>query len=416
LSHGFVTDKDSASAMESATKLTEIKTSYSPLLVFGHTVNDMYSNLLAGLLPVLILTFGLSYMLAGLAALVFNAFSSVLQPFLGRWFDRTHATWLLEIGLALNCLCMSSVGIAPNYVILLFLLGTAGLGTASFHPPAFSTVVNTGSSRKGQAMGFFIAGGNTGFFLGPIVAGLILTAYGLHGTLLLLPIGLVAALILLRARVTGATPVAPLEVNPNQPRANKRLVALLATITACRSTTITVAETFLPVYFVARGEPLVIATALASLWLGIGVIGQFAGGYVSDRIGRFPVIASSLLIGGPLFLAFLITTGLTSILFLTLAGAVLYASWTVIVVMASEAAPQDVGTVSGLMLGLAVGIGGFAALGFGALADQIGLQSALITFAAFLFAGGALAFIIPKFSATSSSRTGYSDGARIVER
>jgi len=388
--------------MEPVTKLAQIKPSYSPLLAVGHTVNDMYSNLLAGLLPLLILAFGLSYMLAGLAALVFNVFSSVLQPFLGRWFDRTRASWLLEIGLALNCVCMSFVGIAPNYVILLFLLGTAGVGTASFHPPAFSTVVSAGSSRKGQAMGLFIAGGNTGFFLGPIVAGLILTAYGLHGTLLLLPIGLIASVILLRARVTAGAPTTNLEAT-NQPTTNKRLIALLASITACRSTTITVAETFLPVYFVARGEPLVIATALASLWLGIGVIGQFAGGYVSDRIGRFPVVASSLLIGGPLFLAFLITSGLTSIIFLTLAGAVLYASWTVIVVMASEAAPQNVGTVSGLMLGLAVGIGGFAALGFGALADQIGLQSALIAMATFLFAGGALSFIIPKFSATHSA-------------
>jgi len=394
-----VREKGGVSHMESVTKPTQAKPSYSPLLVLGHTVNDMYSNLLAGLLPVLILAFGLSYMLAGLAALVFNACSSVMQPFLGRWFDRTHATWLLEIGLVLNCICMSLVGISPNYVVLLFLLGTAGLGTASFHPPAFSTVVKAGTSRKGQAMGFFIAGGNTGFFLGPIVAGLILTAYGLHGTLLLLPVGLIAALILLRARVTAATPTAILDADSTQPVANKRLVALLASITACRSTTITVAETFLPVYFVARGEPLVIATALASVWLGIGVLGQFAGGYISDRVGRFPVIISSLLIGCPLFLAFLMTSGLTSIIFLALAGVVLYASWSVIVVMASEAAPQNVGTVSGLMLGLAVGIGGFAALGFGALADRIGLQSALIAITTFLFAGGILAFMIPKISA-----------------
>ena len=393
-----VREKGGVSHMESVTKPTQAKPSYSPLLVLGHTVNDMYSNLLAGLLPVLILAFGLSYMLAGLAALVFNACSSVMQPFLGRWFDRTHATWLLEIGLALNCICMSLVGISPNYVVLLFLLGTAGLGTASFHPPAFSTVVKSGTSRKGQAMGFFIAGGNTGFFLGPIVAGLILTAYGLHGTLLLLPVGLIAALILLRARVTAATPTAILDADSTQPVANKRLVALLASITACRSTTITVAETFLPVYFVARGEPLVIATALASVWLGIGVLGQFAGGYISDRVGRFPVIISSLLIGCPLFLTFLMTSGLTSIMFLALAGVVLYASWSVIVVMASEAAPQNVGTVSGLMLGFSVGIGGFAALGFGALADRIGLQSALIAITTFLVLGGILAFMIPKFS------------------
>jgi FSR family fosmidomycin resistance protein-like MFS transporter len=355
----------------------------------------MYSNLLAGLLPLLTIAFGLSYMLAGLAALVFNASSSVLQPILGRWFDRKQTTWLLEAGLTLNCVCMSLVGISPNYIMLLLFLGTAGLGTASFHPPAFSTVVKTGTSGKGEAMGFFLAGGNTGFFIGPIVAGFLLTMYGLHGTLLLLPIGLIVALVLLRARVTVRSPTS-LDTDSNHPPANKRLVALLASITACRSTLLTVAETFLPLYFVARGEPLFIATALASLWLGIGIIGQLTGGYVSDRIGRFPVISSSLLVGGVLFLLFLVTSGLTSLIFLALAGVVLYASWSVIVVMASEAAPRNVGAVSGFMLGFAVGIGGFAALGFGALADRIGLQPALIAFTGFAFAGGLLAFVLPK--------------------
>lgn len=388
-------DSASDSRLTSTKEPAQPKASYSPLLVLGHTVNDMYSNLLAGLLPLLTIAFGLSYMLAGLAALVFNASSSVLQPILGRWFDRKQTTWLLEAGLTLNCVCMSLVGISPNYIMLLFFLGTAGLGTASFHPPAFSTVVKTGTSGKGEAMGFFLAGGNTGFFIGPIVAGFLLTMYGLHGTLLLLPIGLIVALVLLRARVTVRSPTS-LDTDSNHSPANKRLVALLASITACRSTLLTVAETFLPLYFVARGEPLFIATALASLWLGIGIIGQLTGGYVSDRIGRFPVISSSLLVGGVLFLLFLVTSGLTSLIFLALAGVVLYASWSVIVVMASEAAPHNVGAVSGFMLGFAVGIGGFAALGFGALADRIGLQPALIAFTGFAFAGGLLAFVLPK--------------------
>jgi FSR family fosmidomycin resistance protein-like MFS transporter len=357
----------------------------------------MYSNLLSGLLPLLILTFGLSYMLAGLAALVFNATSSVLQPILGRWFDRAQAAWLMEAGLALNCTCISLVGVSPNYIVILFLLGTAGLGTATFHPPAFSTVVKAGTSKRGQALGLFLAGGNAGFFLGPIMAGLILTMYGLHGTLLLLPIGLIVALVLLRMRVTARAQVPIQETESTQQPANRRLIALLATITACRSTTITVAETFLPVYFVSRGQPLLIATTLASVWLGVGILGQFIGGYISDRIGRFPIIMASLLIGGLIFLGFLLTNGWTSIIFLTLAGLVLYTTWSVIVVMATEAAPHNIGAVSGFMLGLAIGIGGFAALGFGALADQIGLQFALVAFTAFVFAGGFLALLIPKF-------------------
>ena len=91
--------------------------------MLGHVVNDMFANLLAGLLPVLTVVFGLSYMLTGLVAMVYWVTSSVCQPLLGRWFDRTQTVWLLEAGLAVNSICMSLVGVSSSYVLLLFLVG-----------------------------------------------------------------------------------------------------------------------------------------------------------------------------------------------------------------------------------------------------------------------------------------------------
>ena len=134
--------------------------------------------------------------------------------------------------------------------------------------------------------------------------------------------------------------------------------------------------TFLPLYLVTRGESLFLATAVASIWLGTGVLGQIAGGHISDRVGRRPVIVFSLWVGGGLFYGFLMTSGPLSVLFLAASGAVLYGSWSVIVAMASEAAPNNVGTVGGLMLGFSIGVGGLAALGFGGVADRVGLNSA----------------------------------------
>jgi FSR family fosmidomycin resistance protein-like MFS transporter len=362
-------------------------------LTFGHIVNDTFSNLLSGLLPILTVSFDLSYMLAGLAAMIFSVTSSLIQPLLGRWFDRTQATWLLEGGLALNCICISLLGLSPNYVILLFLLGTAGLGTAAFHPPAFSTVARSSEESRGESMGVFISGGNAGFFLGPIVAGGLVTAMGLKGTLVLLPIGLVTSIMLLRVHAIEEGP--QIIERTSQP-ANKRLVALLAAITALRSTTVQAAVTFLPLYLVAKGESLLLATAVASIWLGVGVIGQIIGGRISDRVGRRPVIVFSLLAGAGLFYGFLMTTGLASMAILAASGGVLYGGWSVIVAMASEAAPNSVGAVAGLMLGFSIGVGGLAALGFGSAADLLGLQSAFYLFAGFAFAGGLLGLVLPK--------------------
>ncbi len=220
-------------------------------------------------------------------------------------------------------------------------------------------------------MGIFLSAGNTGFFLGPFVAGALGSAFGLRGMVLLLPVGLVVAVVLFKAKINPKK----VEEKSSQHRypANKRILSILASITALRSVTVQTAVTFLPLYFVARGDSLLLATAIASIWLGVGVLGQLGGGYVSDRVGRRPIIVTSLLLGALLFYGFLLTNGFISLILLALSGAALYASWSVIVVMASEAAPSNIGVVSGFMLGFYVGIGGIAALGFGALADSLGL-------------------------------------------
>ena len=385
------------------TKAAKSKTGFSPFLVLGHAVNDTSANLFTGFLPVFTGLFGLSYLLAGLVAMVFSITSSIMQPFLGRWFDRTQAFWLLEVGIAVNCIAMSLTGIAPNYATLLLLVGIAGLGSAAFHPPSFSAVVRSGGPARGRAMGVFLSGGNTGFFLGPLVAGLIASTLGLPGSLLLLPIGVVTAALLFRIRVGDHQGV---QLATDQPRpANKRLIALLATITAFRSIAIQSVVTFLPLNFVAKGDPLLIATSIASLWLGIGVLGQLGGGHISDRIGRRPVIVVSLLAGGLSFYAFLNSSGLISVLLLALSGVLLYASWSVIVVMSSEAAPSNVGAVTGLMLGFSVGVGGFGALGFGAAADRLGLDFAFTLIIAFALAGGLMALLLPRQRSLTTSTT-----------
>ena len=376
------------------TKAAKSKTGFSPFLVLGHSVNDISANLFTGLLPAFTSLFGLSYLLVGFVAMVFNITSSIVQPLFGRWFDRTQAFWLIEIGIAVNCIAMSLTGIAPNYTTLLLLVGIAGLGSAAFHPPSFSTVVRSGGPARGRAMGIFLSGGNTGYFLGPLVAGLMVSTLGLPGSLLLLPIGVVTAVLLFRIRV-GDRQGTPSTTDQTRP-ANKRLVALLATITAFRSVAIQSIVTFLPLYFVAEGDSLLIATSIASLWLGIGVLGQLAGGYLSDRVGRRPVIVVSLLVGGLSFYGFLNSSGPISVLLLALSGCFLYASWSVIVVMSSEAAPANVGAVTGFMLGFSVGVGGFGALGFGGAADTLGLNFAFTLIIASALAGGLMALLLPR--------------------
>ena len=41
----------------------------------------------------------------------------------------------------------------------------------------------------------------------------------------------------------------------------------------------------MPLYMVTIGNTLFVAATIAFLWLGVGVLGQLGGEFISDRIG-----------------------------------------------------------------------------------------------------------------------------------
>ena len=77
---------------------------------------------------------------------------------------------------------------------------------------------------------------------------------GLPVSLLLLPVGVATAAVLFIIRVGGHREAQ--SATDNTQPANKRLVALLATITAFRSIATQSIVTFLPLYFVAKGNSI----------------------------------------------------------------------------------------------------------------------------------------------------------------
>jgi FSR family fosmidomycin resistance protein-like MFS transporter len=79
---------------------------------------------------------------------------------------------------------------------------------------------------------------------------------------------------------------------------------------------------------------------------------------------------------------------------LVLIGLILLSSFSVTVVYAQELFPGKVGTVSGLIVGLAFGLGGVGALVLGNLIDTFGLEAIMIA-CGFLPLLGVLTFLLP---------------------
>jgi FSR family fosmidomycin resistance protein-like MFS transporter len=130
------------------------------------------------------------------------------------------------------------------------------------------------------------------------------------------------------------------------------------------------------------------------VFLASVAIGTIVGGPIGDRIGRKQVILCSILGVLPFALA-LPHVGLAATVLLTVPiGLLLASAFPAIVVYGQELMPNRIGTVSGLMFGLAFGFGGLGAALLGNLADKTSVGTVFLV-CSFLPALGLLAAFLP---------------------
>src|SRR5699024_5311908 len=108
-------------------------------------------------------------------------------------------------------------------------------------------------------------------------------------------------------------------------------------------------------------------------FLFMGAVGTFFGGPFADRFGKKNVILFSFLGASPLALALPYVGEVGAIILLALLGFVIMSSFSVTVVYAQELIPGKIGTMSGLIIGLAFGMGAIGSVAIGTLIDFVGL-------------------------------------------
>jgi FSR family fosmidomycin resistance protein-like MFS transporter len=296
-------------------------------------------------------------------------------------------------------LMLSLTGIVQSFILLVLLAALAGLGTAAFHPQATSMVNVFSGKYKAVFLSAFIAFGNFGFALGPLVLVPLFQFFGLRATLFTIIPGCVAALLLLiyapkiKSPTQGTSSLK--SVYATLKSASSALIALVVVI-AIRQLAYTGMLTILPLYFASKNLSNIAASHLVTIMLFAGAIGGILGGFISDRYGRKPLIAGSLIISTPFFFIFLCTSGVISLIFLALAGAALMASFSVTVVAAQEAIPDNKPLASGITIGFAGGLGGLAVIFIGRLGDRFGLPFAVTVLFILPIVAGLTALLMKK--------------------
>lgn len=366
------------------------------LLTFGHLTIDSYSSFFSPLLPLLVAKLHLSLTLVGTLVALASVTSSFAQPLFGLVSDRLRRPWFVALGPLTAAVFMSALGLAPSYVALVALLMLAGVGVAAFHPQA-AVLATEVSPRRGLAMAFFVTGGTLGFAIGPLFSVGIVTAFGLERTWIAVFPGILASAFLLLW--LARTPPRPRHLAVRPPlralRPVLRPLGLLYFATVARSTVSYGFMTFLPLYLHARGYSLSQSGVVLSLYLLLGALGGFFGGWLSDRIGGHRVIASSFAIAAPLYFSFLVLPDPIAIPVVILAAFALQTSLPVNVVLGQELSPAHSSTISSLLMGAAWGMGALIIGPIGALADRSGIQAALAALSAMLLMGLVCALFLP---------------------
>ncbi len=341
----------------------------------GHLIDDIYVNVLPPLVPVLVSTFGLTFAHAGLAVTFFTITSSVAQPLFGYAIDRYGIRRMAALGLMMAGMFMGLLGVVRNYYLVLVVVTLAGLGPAMFHPHASAVISQMSSSARGRLMSIFLVGGNLGFATGPLLVGMLTTSMGMRGMLAMVIPGLLIGIYIWRCSPScgpvKAKESVPFTLKDFLPAAPILLVAIL------RSWIYFSVLSYIPSYFVHRGNSVLRSNTYLTIMLLAGVAGQLAGGWLSDKFGRKEVTRASLLFSAPLLYMFLNTTGGAALVFFFLFGFTIMASFSVTLVMIQEVMSKHVGMASGLMIGFALGVGGIGVLITGHIADVFGIHTAL---------------------------------------
>ncbi|MZF37470.1 MFS transporter, partial [Bacillus anthracis] len=353
---------------------------------FGHFLNDSMQAVVPALFPILEKTMNLSYMQVGWIAFALNMTSSIMQPVFGMYSDKKPSPFLLPLGMFSSMLGMIGLAFAPNFIIVIISVLFIGLGSAVFHPEGARVAYMAAGTKRGLAQAIYQVGGNTGNSLAPIFTALIFVPLGQIGSLGFTAFAAVGIVLLIfvsnwyrNELATGAVrrkKRAALEAeNAIVSTHIKFVIVLLVFLTFVRSWYGAGIGNFYQFYLIEHyGLSIKNAQYFVFAFMIAGVLGTFFGGPLADRFGKKTIIVFSMLGSAPLALLLPHVSLVWVVPLFLCIGFISSSSFSVIVVYAQELVPGKVGMVSGLIVGLAFGLGALGSVVLGKLADIYSLQ------------------------------------------
>ncbi|ATO29954.1 MFS transporter [Bacillus atrophaeus] len=383
-------------------------TVYSILVIIGicHLLNDSLQAVIPAMFPILERSMSLTFTQLGIIAFTLNMVSSVMQPVIGWYADKRPMPYALPLGLTSSMLGILGLAFAPSFLTVLCCVFFIGLGSAVFHPEGSRVAYMAAGSKRGLAQSIYQVGGNSGQAMAPLITALILVPLGQFGAVWFTLVAALAVLFLIYIAKWYTARLGDLQQRPaKKAQTETKNTSISKSITAAliiiiflifaRSWYVSAIGNFYTFYAMDTYHVSIRqAQSYIFVFLLFGAVGTFLGGPLADRFGKRTVIIFSLLVSAPLAILLPFAGPALAYGVLALIGVILMSSFSVTVVYAQELVPGKIGTMSGLTVGLAFGMGAIGAVALGALIDSAGLTPTMIAIA-FLPILGILAVLLP---------------------
>ena len=294
-------------------------------------------------------------------------------------------SWFIALGPILAGLSITLIGFSSSYWMIFAAAMFCGIGSALFHPEAALMVNRIGGKRKGQAIATFSVGGNLGFAIGPIAAGVCAYTLGIHSLLLFGVVNLSLGTVIfwklsaaqrLAQQYAQEEIIARVEVERQN---DWRSFGKLSLTMLARSLSFTLSNTFVPIFWVTvLHTSAQEGTRALSILFTIGAGVTYLGGLLSDRLGNVRVLRLAFLVMVPtMFLLIRAIDVWWATALLIPAAFAIFLPFSPIVVLGQTYLARNAGFASGVTLGLSTTIGGLFAPLVGWAADLWGVTTAL---------------------------------------
>lgn len=310
---------------------------------------------------------------AGLIAGISGFLGEVLQIGFGYLCDKGHRKKVLIFGLLFS----SSIiwitfveGILPSFFLLLLLM----IGSGSFHPAAVGMAGKLSKEYKGRGILFFASGGAIGYAVSQLTFTHCLTWFSGHALPILIPFGIVFALLLFHRfpeQDTAKTALPLREIFKPILHAKKSLLLLYFTQVA-NQLLYTSLLFLLPDFLQSKGCHSWICMGGGHLCFVLGsACAMVPAGFLCDKYGQKIVLLTVICCASFFLYSLLMPSSFSfgsSFLFLMSLGAFLGIINPIIISWGNRLVPESPSTVSALLMGFAWCIGNLGPLCSGAIA------------------------------------------------